>query len=173
MLYRASRKRKKICNSNSRGTSVRRKKKWVDRRPLSRRFGSLHLARLTRMVTHSSLVKMRFFRPGIVAALTVALAAYAVDCTAATPQQATQCCHSMRCSSHGHHGMGCCKTMPEMRASLGQPLSAQGVSLTQVAFGVIEAPPISGSLGLSGPAAVAHSHAPPGNYSPPLLALRI
>jgi hypothetical protein len=116
---------------------------------------------------------MRSFRPSIVAALTIALAAYAVDCTAATPEQATQCCHSMRCASHRHHGMDCCKTMPEMRAALGQPLSTQGFSLINLAFGVVEAPTVSSNLGLSGPVAIAHSHAPPISSSPPLLPLRI
>ena len=120
----------------------------------------------------SSLIGMRIARPSIVAALIIALAAYAIDCVAATPQQAMQCCHSMRCSSHGHHGMDCCKTIT-VRAVLGQPSSLQGVSLTHVTFGVVEALEISASLGRPGPAAIAHSHAPPGSFSPPLVALRI
>jgi hypothetical protein len=41
----------------------------------------------------------------LLTSLAVALAAYAFDREAATtPEQAVQCCNSMHCSSHGHHG---------------------------------------------------------------------
>jgi hypothetical protein len=55
---------------------------------------------------------MRLAKPTFLAVLAVALAAYAFDCGATTtPEQAMQCCNSMPCSSHGHHGQDCCKTM--------------------------------------------------------------
>src|SRR5437667_7630673 len=82
---------------------------------------------------------MRFGRRGLVAALTIALGAFALDCLAVTPQQAMQCCQSMRCSSHGHHGKDCCKTMPAMRAALGQPASVQKISFSAVVLGILQA----------------------------------
>src|SRR3954453_1055969 len=114
---------------------------------------------------------MRFARSGLVAALTIALAAYAVDCVAATPQQAMQCCHSMQCSSHAHHGMDCCK-MPTMRAALGQPSSTLNASVSSCVVGLLGISSWSGDLRISS-TVPAHSHAPPGNFSPPVLALRI
>ena len=136
------------------------------------RTNSIH-QRLTQKASPSSLMGMRFARPGIVAALTIALAAYAVDCVAATPQQAMQCCHSMQCSSHGHHGMDCCKTMPSARAALGQPSSAPIVSSSPSVVGILEILSYSPYLLTSEAASMPHSHAPPGSFSPPLLPLRI
>src|SRR5260370_35149804 len=115
---------------------------------------------------------MKFGRLGLVAVLIVALGAFALDCLAVTPQQAMQWCHSMRCASHGHHGMDCCKTMPAMRATLGQPSSVEGLSFTHVAFGVVEALNIFCSLVRSRPAIILDSLAPPGTLYPALLALR-
>src|SRR4029077_20582063 len=54
---------------------------------------------------------MRLAKPILLAVLTLALAAYAFDCGATTPEQAVACCNSMACSSHGHHGPACYKTM--------------------------------------------------------------
>jgi hypothetical protein len=72
----------------------------------------------------------------LIAVLTVALAGYALDCVGmTTPEQAMQCCNSMRCPSHGHHGQDCCKSMPSIHVVLGQPSSLQGVSLSPIAFG--------------------------------------
>lgn len=132
-----------------------------------------HRRCLTQKPSPSSLMRMRFARPGIVAALTIALAAYAVDCVAATPQQAMQCCHSRQCSSHGHHGMDCCKTMPSARVALGQPSSAPIVSSPASVIGVVENLSCSPYLLTSAAAPGSHSHAPPGSFSPPVLALRI
>ena len=65
---------------------------------------------------------MRFAKPIFLAVLSIALAAYAFDCGAATtPEQAMKCCDSMSCSSHGHHAQDCCKTMPAMHAAFGSP----------------------------------------------------
>jgi hypothetical protein len=128
---------------------------------------------LTQRARPSSLIGMRFARQGLVAALTIAIAAYAVDCIAASPQQSMQCCQYMRCSSHGHHDNNCCKTMPLMKVALGQPSSVQGLSLVPLTLGVVETQTISSSLDLSSPRIMAHSHAPPIFLSPPLLPLRI
>jgi hypothetical protein len=60
---------------------------------------------LTSILNTSNLLRMRFAKPILLAALAVALAAYAFDCGAlGTPEQAMQCCNSMPCSSHGHRG---------------------------------------------------------------------
>jgi hypothetical protein len=133
---------------------------------------AMAVAALTRKPTPSNLISMRFARSGLIAALTIALAAYAVDCVAATPQQAMQCCHSMQCSSHAHHGMDCCKTMPTMRAALGQPSSTLNASLSSCVVGLLGISSSSGDLRISS-TVPAHSHAPPGKFSPPVLALRI
>src|SRR5947209_14703542 len=118
---------------------------------------------------------MRFARPGLLAVLIVALGTYALDCLAVTPQQAMQCCQSMRCASHGHHGKDCCKTMPAMRAALGQPTSVQDVSFSPVVLGILKA--LNGSSSSSSQTSTAvitaHSHAPPIFFSPPPLPLRI
>src|ERR1700758_3303990 len=67
-------------------------------------------------------------RPILIAALAVALAVYAFDCGAmTTPERAMQCCNSMPCSSQGHHGQDCCKTMPAMHAPFVQPSFVRGV----------------------------------------------
>jgi thiol-disulfide isomerase/thioredoxin len=60
---------------------------------------------------------MNLAKPILVALLAVALAVYAFDCGAMTmPEQAMQCCNFMPCSSQGHRGQDCCKTMPAMHA---------------------------------------------------------
>jgi hypothetical protein len=132
-----------------------------------------HRRCLTQKTSPSSLIGMRFARLGIVAALTIALAAYAVDCVAATPQQAMQCCHSMQCSSQAHRGMDCCKTMPSARVALGQPSSAPIVSSSPSVVGVLAILNCSSDLEASAARPAPHSHAPPGSFSPPVLALRI
>jgi hypothetical protein len=78
---------------------------------------------------------MGFARQVILVVLAIAVAAYASDCGGmTTPEQAMQCCNSMRCSSHAHHGQECCKTMPSIQATLGQPSSTQGISFSPVAL---------------------------------------
>jgi len=73
----------------------------------------------------------------LIAVLTVALAGYALDGVGmTTPEQAMQCCNSMRCPSHGHHGQDCCKSMPSVHAAFGQPSSMQGVSFSFIALGM-------------------------------------
>lgn|ERR1700737_68756 len=117
---------------------------------------------------------MSFAKPVLLAVLTVALAAYGLDCSAMTmPEQAMQCCKSMRCSSHHHHGQDCCKTMPAMKAALGQPSSVQGISFTPVALGVVAAFSESHSIESSARMIAEHSHAPPILCPPAVLPLRI
>src|SRR5258708_38732278 len=98
--------------------------------------------------------------------LAVALAAYAFDCSAATTQQeAMQCCNSMHCSSHGHHGQDCCKTMPSTHGPFVQLSSGHSTSVAAVMFTV--APELSRGLGLefSPRSLLAQCHAPPGLQS--------
>jgi len=99
--------------------------------------------------------------------LAIALAAYAFDCSAATtPEQAMQCCKSMHCSSHGHHGQDCCKDMPTIHGPFVQLSSQHGLSVSPVVFAV--APPSDECLGLdfSAQTFAAPCHAPP-IFSPP------
>jgi hypothetical protein len=106
--------------------------------------------------------------------LAVALAAYAFDCGAATtPEQAMQCCNSMHCSSHAHHGQDCCKTMPRMHAAFVQPSSAHGISFSPGVLAVMPASDEPRGLDSSARGIVPHCHAPPIFYAPALQPLRI
>jgi|SRR5689334_11301280 hypothetical protein len=88
---------------------------------------------LTQPPETTSLVLMRFTRPILLAVVTILLAAYAFDCDAtSTPEQAMQCCGSMPCSSQGHQGQDCCKTMPAMHAPFIKPSSVRQVSFSLV-----------------------------------------
>jgi hypothetical protein len=117
---------------------------------------------------------MGLARQVLLAVLTIAVAAYASDCGGmTTPEQAMQCCNSMRCSSHGHHGQECCKTMPAMHAAFGQPSSVQGISFSSVALGVLRALNESHGTEASARMIAEHSHAPPISSSPAALPLRI
>ena len=117
---------------------------------------------------------MRFAKPIFLAVLSIALAAYAFDCGAATtPEQAMKCCNSMSCSSHGHHAQDCCKTMRAIRAPFVQPSSVKGVSYSSVVLSVL--PVADRFLALDSPDRVitAHCHAPPIRCTPTPLPLRI
>ena len=110
---------------------------------------------------------MQVVRLFFLAVLAIALAGYAFECGAATtPEQAMQCCDSMPCSSDGHHGQDCCKTMPTVRAPFVQPSSVPGVSYSPLALAVL--PATGKSLALDSPYRViaAYCHAPPIRYSP-------
>src|SRR3984957_6510688 len=117
---------------------------------------------------------MHSIRPLFVAILAVALGAYAFDCEAATtPEQAMQCCKSMHCSSHGHHGQDCCKTMPAMHAPFVQTSFISGISYSPAVVAVLST--LVESPGrLSSAFIIAElSHAPPLAFSQALLPLRI
>jgi hypothetical protein len=117
---------------------------------------------------------MSFARPVLLAVLTAALAAYGLDCSAmTTPEQAMQCCNSMRCSSHHHHGQDCCKTMPAMHAVLGQPSSVQGITFSPAPLGEMAAFDESHGIESSARMIAEHSHAPPIFSPPAVLPLRI
>lgn len=116
---------------------------------------------------------MSLARAALLAVLTVSLGAYGLDCAGmTTPEQAMQCCNSMQCAAHDHRGQGCCKTMPEMRAVLGQPSSLQGVSATPVALGLVQSSIDSGSSESSACVIAERAHDPPLS-SPPAVPLRI
>jgi hypothetical protein len=117
---------------------------------------------------------MGLAKPIFLAVLAAALSAYAFDCGAATtPEQAMQCCNSMPCSSHGHHGQDCCKTMPAMHAPFVQPSSVRGVSYSPVVFAVLPETSESLALGSSNRVIAAHCHAPPIRSAPAPIPLRI
>jgi len=132
----------------------------------------VHLPLLTRVARSSRLMVMRLLRHGVVAMLMLAMAAFSIDCLAESPQQAMQCCHAMRCSSSSHIGKNCCQTMPAMRATLGQPLSAHVASSTAV-LGLVAETEKTSTLSSFARPAIEHTHAPPLASSPPLLPLRI
>jgi hypothetical protein len=117
---------------------------------------------------------MRFASRMLVAVLTVALAGYALDCIGmTTPEQAMQCCNSMRCPSHGHQGQDCCKSMPSIHAVFGQPSSLQGVSFSPIALGTAESFHQSEPFASSARVIAEAAHAPPHLDAPAPLPLRI
>ena len=116
---------------------------------------------------------MAFAKSIFSAVLTVCLIAYAFDCAPmATAQQATQCCKSMQCMSHHHHGQDCCKSMPSAHDVVGQPSSANH-SFASVVCGL--AGPFGASPGVTTSARLIadQSHAPPVFSQPTVLTLRI
>src|SRR5437016_13127924 len=104
---------------------------------------------------------MGLFRPILVAVVGLALASHAFDCfAAANTEQAMQCCNSMHCSSHAHHGQDCCKRMPSVRSPFVQPSSPHGMSFPPTLLAVM---PSRGELPVfdfSARILPAHSHAP-------------
>jgi hypothetical protein len=110
----------------------------------------------------------------LVAVLTIALASYTLDCVGmTTPEQAMQCCNSMRCPSRGHHGQDCCKSMPSVNPALGQPSSVQGVSFPHITLGTVEAFHQFESYASFSSVIAEEAHAPPFLDSPVPLPLRI
>jgi hypothetical protein len=103
----------------------------------------------------------------LLAVVAVLLAAYGFNCDAmSTPEQAMKCCDSMPCSSHGHHGQDCCKTMVSMHAPFVQSSVAQGTAFSLTALAAIPAHSEFAGLDYSGLSVRAHCHAPP-IFSPP------
>ena len=131
---------------------------------------------LTTIRETPTLTGMRSAR-GVVAVLTVALAAYGLDCMGmATPQHAKGCCEKMRCHSHHHRNPNpedCCKTTPQLQAALAQPSSMQPISVSPVTLGVIQ---VSDNPKISEFCAsifAEHSHDPPLSSPVSNLPLRI
>jgi hypothetical protein len=117
---------------------------------------------------------MRFAKPTLIVVLGVALGAYAFDCGAmTTPEQAMQCCNSMPCSSQGHHGQDCCKTMPAMHAPFIQPSFVHGIQYSPVVVAALNTSDESQCVDSTGSTVAEHSHAPPIGNSPAPLPLRI
>ena len=117
---------------------------------------------------------MYFAKLILLAALAVALAAYAFDCGAmTTPEQAMQCCNSMPCSSQGHHGQDCCKTMPAMHAPFVQPSFGHGIPYSPVMVAGLTTFDESHAEDSSARTIAEHSHAPPIVFSPAPPSLRI
>jgi hypothetical protein len=105
---------------------------------------------------------MGLVRPILIVVVAMALAVYTFDClTVATQEQAMQCCNSMHCSSHGHHGQDCCKTMPDMRAPFVQPPSVQGMSFPSVSLAVMPASDETQAQECRGRFIAVQCHAPP------------
>jgi hypothetical protein len=108
------------------------------------------------------------------ALLAVAIAAYGPDCLGmATREQAIECCRAMHCHAHGRHSQDCCGTTLSVRAVVGQPSSLQGLLVTPVAMGVVEAVSSFQIRQIPVRMVSKHSHDPPPSNSIPALALRI
>src|SRR5271167_1024423 len=105
---------------------------------------------------------MQLARPILLALLAVGLATYSLDCGATmTPEEAMQCCNSMPCSSHGHGGQDCCKTMPSMHAPFVQPPTAHNIGLASISLTTLTATKESPSPSSSARRTAARCHAPP------------
>ncbi len=117
---------------------------------------------------------MRIVKPILIAALSVALAAFAVDCGEAStsPDEAMPCCDTLPCSSHGA-SVECCQTMPPTRAPYVLPASAQGVASSTAAVAVLPANCDSHELGSSARVLAEHDPAPRGYSSTATAPLRI
>ena len=106
--------------------------------------------------------------------LVIALATYAFDCSAGTTQeQAMQCCKSMHCSSHAHHGQDCCKSMPSMHGPFVQPSGSHDIAVSPAVFEAAQAAGDSACLDFSGQILAAQCHAPPIFHLSAPLPLRI
>src|SRR5258706_2388038 len=106
--------------------------------------------------------------------LAIALAAYAFDCSAATTaEQSMQCCKSMHCSSHGHHGQDCCKDMPTTHGPFVQLSSGHGLSSAPVVLAVAPASAECVTFDFSAETFATQCHAPPIFSPPPSLPLRV
>jgi hypothetical protein len=79
----------------------------------------------------------------------------------------------MHCSSHGHRGMDCCKTMPKMHGPFLQLSSGQGISVSPIAVAVESAPVELQDLKSSARAIAAQCNAPPDLCAASPLPLRI
>jgi hypothetical protein len=117
---------------------------------------------------------MRFYKSILVLVIAVAVMVYAFDCSAmTTPDEAMQCCNSMPCSPHGHHGQDCCTTMPSMHAPFVKSASVHSVEPLGHQLAVLASgQDFVNSYSLVGLVA-AHSHAPPDNRAFDLTPLRI
>src|SRR5271155_1159588 len=117
---------------------------------------------------------MQLFRPILMLALVVALAAYALACGAmTTPEQAMKCCSSMPCAPHGHDGQDCCKDMPSMHAPFVQSASAQRAPQAHAIGAVLTTPQPSGSSRPVHASFGVQPHAPPIVSPPTFSPLRI
>src|SRR3954463_13576234 len=104
---------------------------------------------------------MRSARSILVVLLAVVICAYAVDCSAQSPQQASECCRSMNCSRHSQHSTSCCKMMAEMRAVLGQPSVQAHGSISFVMLGAVQLFTNVHAMNFAGTISAVQCHAPP------------
>jgi len=104
---------------------------------------------------------MELARSTLLTVLAVVLAVYGLDCLGElTPEQAMQCCNSMYCSMHGHHGQDCCKTMPKLYAPF-VTSSVHGPSFSLIVFAMMPASGVSGDLDSLARSIAPQCHAPP------------
>lgn len=139
-------------------------------------FCHFRIPSLTGIHGNPTLTSMCFAR-SLVAALSVALAAYGLDCRGmATLAHTMACCEKMRCHSLNHRNQNpqdCCKTTPPMQAALGQPSSRQTISVSAVAYGVMQAFNDLNTSAVLASISARHSHDPPLSGSVSTLPLRV
>ncbi|HWG57813.1 MAG TPA: hypothetical protein VN661_02055 [Candidatus Acidoferrales bacterium] len=117
---------------------------------------------------------MRFGRAILMAALAVALAAYAFDCAGmTTPRQAMQCCKTMPCSPAGHGSQDCCQKMPAMHSPFVRTPSIGVAGFSLSALAVLPASREANRGTLTARAISTRCHAPPGSELPASTPLRI
>jgi len=114
----------------------------------------------------------------IFSTLIVALATYGLDCLGVTtPEQAMQCCNTMRCHSHHHRSrhrnQNCCNTTPQIHADFGRPSPMHGIAFAPGALGPIEAFGDSQIAEFFASVVAEHSHDPPHSCCAPVTSLRI
>jgi len=99
------------------------------------------------------------------AALTISLSTYGLDCLAmSTPDEAMECCKAMRCHYRKHGGQNsqdCCKTTPQMHAVPTRPVAAQKIASPSITLAVLRAISHSQLTGSSQYVIAPHSHDPP------------
>jgi hypothetical protein len=112
----------------------------------------------------------------VLAALTISLSTYGLDCLAmSTPDEAMECCKAMRCHYHKHRGQNsrdCCKTTPQMHGIPTRPVAAQRITSPSITLAVARAVSHSESMDPYDYVIAQHSHDPPSKAAP-ILRLRV
>jgi len=112
-----------------------------------------------------SLCRMWHARGLVLAAITISLPTYGLDCLAmSTPDEAMACCKAMRCHYHKHSGQNahdCCKTAPHMHSVPSQPVAAPGITSPSLVLGVVSAISSCEAMQSYHYVIARHSHDPP------------
>ncbi len=106
-------------------------------------------------------LRMRFVKKALLAAIVVALATYAIDCSdIVSAEQAMQCCKTMPCSPHSH-GKNCCETMPSTHSPFVQSASVNKITVSSLVHSVLPALGAHAPKRVGADLIVVQYHAPP------------